>query len=1677
MHPEGEDGSLSSCGSSCVKIYVCSNPDDSVTERRDLREKVFPRFGEHCRRSLGLDVRVIDPFESSDPSCWPDERTRQQLIDECRSSSAGPFFLALVGHQYGAAGLPTQVEVSEYQLLLQESQQAGVCTRQLEAAYQRDENILPPSYRLKLSPTAGTGGEADGDARYKEEEEEVREEFQTAVSLCIQNKVMTPEMARVFYRSALDADLRFALGECPLEDIVSRCVVYVHKVTDAEEDKGKKLTSSQLQPKSEDETLARTTVTTAPTQAELLAELCDDFLPALVASRRLLLYTTTTECDRRHGYTAARRRGYADSLCRQVLSDLLMMTDSVGVSLPGTDAHSRDALSEEQLEQERLCNILSRLYDISRPEEDEIRAYVELRGRQGPLVVTGGPCTGKTVLMACCTQQIKSWLPGVDPVMIGYFCSLSINTTPEHLLSSLCSQIVRSLSRREPDFGPCRDPGDPSSSTDSRGTAADHSHNEHPSEESFILSVMSCSAPKMRNANACLSELKERLDSLLSQFASTTQPLILLLDGLDQLEDDGGAQIIRSLPSPLPDGVRLIATVTPSCARLLQAVEERYSGSCENESGYVRVRLEAVDRKQCAKLLESLLKRSGRRVTSGQQALVNRALTSCCLPFYARLLHAHTSLWHSDSDVTESSLPDGVHASISSLLGHLELKHGSSLVARSASCLSLSRAGLSQAELADLLCSCGDVPQVSVERLLLDLKDFLVERSVSNTQVLFWVSRHFKLVVGKKYLGDDEWRRRIHSEMASYFHDRWVRSNGKPLLVEHLSGPNNDPDTQPHSQPFLSPSADNAGHVGVRSVGELPHHLRRSGRMEELECGLLKSSGFHQALVQAGLLGDLVAMLEAAEGSTFLRERLLLASILKSSACLLQSSPMRLPAVMETSLLPYLGVFPALEGFVQDIRWERRKSRRGLGLALCPGPCFVPPIQFLRRDAKTEEGCVSEVAGGECGVVAEVMADGSVWIWKGCGHDLAELSLSCGQQALKFAGVKSSGRFLLLSTRCNKLFAWDATDQQRLVEVIDPLKTEFGASRTPNRVEGFVVWQRMFCLWWGNETFVSVFDMSTETMTHFQCQDCVTCVVCSLSGFCMYCGQEDGTVSAFDMKTNSPLGSCSNRSAVALIILREEKHEMACVDRTGSIALWDIADEILPPGLVKEVFIQDKSRAIQNTDHAEDSSALLVCQSHQVTLWDTHNWELWDQFSAPRGRAFLQALLSMDAHLFLALLDSCTSIMVWRLSTGECVLSLETSSQPLALLRVASDVVCVHHDGCLTAWDSEMIDAAETSPKMRGGVKGVAVEQTRKWFYTTDGSENVWKWSLDTGLPHVSFVHEGPVDELRLSPNGICLVSISGGEIYVWQTETGQNSLRICGSRATNVLITPNGNFGVSISKQGLSRVWKLAHGAVVCSIHQHLSDAQVSPESTFLIGLRGGDLLAASLWSGSISKCFSCVDVSERVVAFHVLSKHPNFVVVMAASGAVYTWKVSEETVCQHFQLPNTFHCQPQDFQMSSDGSYALLSAENNFINVLDLSRVRLCSFKAEGLVLRACLDKTGCYLAYIFDSSSAENSCTCLLHASLTLTVARLSDGERLGSVRLCKNPSALIVSEPQGVFVGFEDGSVGVYSVFSDVRMDEQESVRRRGTAKGRLEKCPFDREPLNCFCQFKPNVTWR
>lgn len=1011
--------------------------------------------------------------------------------------------------------------------------------------------------------------------------------------------------------------------------------------------------------------------------------------------------------------------------------------------------------------------------------------------------------------------------------------------------------------------------------------------------------------------------------------------------------------------------------------------------------------------------------------------------------------------------MNDTCLPDAVHSSISALLDQLELKHGSALVARAASFLALSKSGLSEAELAYLLSSDSlteedsvlrsKVTQVDVEKLLLDFRSFLLRRSVAGLQVLFWVSRHFGLVVSKKYLGTHDVKRKIHSEMADYFSGRGVGGQG---LKED-------------NQPFLFASPENISWVNVRKIIELPHHLQQSGRWAELEAELLMSLDFHQAMLQAGRLEDLISMLESDRSSSefrFFREKRLLAKVLRSSACFLLRSPHQLSTVMEMNILPFLGCFPTLEGYIQHVREERRQKESGLEISLWPCLHSVPALQSV--DDKLR---VTESAATGCGTVAQTTEDGSAWIWRSSGLVRLRMSLSCEQQEVKFTGVRGCGRFLLLSAEGSRLFVWDVSGPEKLQEVEDSL----GSSK---RVGGFIALQETFGLWWEKQKFVGVFDACGRNIAHFKCRSAVTCVAFSTHSFHVFCGQEDGTVSAFDIQTGRLLGSCSHwkHSAITVIILSEEQQEMACLDRTGSIALWDIASKEQTFRLVREENSQEESD-ILNTDYVEDISLLLVCGEKQVTLWGSDSWDLVEEFSAPKTKVFTQAVLSQDGHLFLALLRSCSLVLVWSISSGRCVLSLESNGLPLLLLRTFSETICVSQSGCLTIWDSRMIDAAGTAPKMTDGVNEVVADKAGTFLYTSDGSREVWRWSLDSGRPRHSFLHDGAVEKLQLSPNSLKLVTLSAGEIYVWETETGQNVVRIGGSRATDVLITPNSKFGVSISEEGLSRVWKLAQGSIVCSIHLQLSDPQVSPDGTFLISLHHGDLLAASLWSGLICKRFSCMEPSE-VVAFRTLSEHPDFVVVMAALGAVYTWKVSEETVCQHFDLPTMFYCDPGAFQMSSDGSCALLSTCGDQMKLLDLSRVRLCSFKAEGTVIKVCLDQTGSYVAYITSPHSLEESCTCHLHNQPVLTVTRLSDGERIGSVHLSGNPSTLGVCDQRRIFVGFEDGSIGLYSIL-DSTVDEETLLRGTKESKDHLKEnfCPFE-EPISWFPQAKPNVNW-
>ncbi|XP_036393494.1 NACHT and WD repeat domain-containing protein 2 [Megalops cyprinoides] len=1540
---------------SCVKIYLCTNPEDSVEERRALREDVFPRVREHCRRTHGLEFRVIDPYEGLTPQEVLDPRAQQvtlQLLEECRKNSAGPFLVALVGGQYGRACLPTEVEVSEFQEVLRTGQRMGICTQVLERWYQRDENIIPPSFCLL------------GHQHHDE---------------------VTPAGNQRKPHTSLSID-------------------------------------SVLQDSSN----------------ERLSQLCDHFLPSLVTSHKLLVYTSTSTYELPQGYTAEMRRWYIEGLCQQLHADLLSLIDS---TVTGKPAHLDDALSQELVQQTDLCQIYSSLYRIECAEVEHVKAYLQEKDTKYPLILIGGPCTGKTVLLAHCAQQVRTWFDGQDPVVVIYFIN-DRNSTVEKLLESLCYQLAKSYN-------------------------LPHHH-----------------------CPLHISHLKEDFIRLLATVSSSPHPLVLILDGLDQMPGADRAQSVWWLPVSLPVNVKLLISTAPKKSGTLKALRALYPKS----SLFVEVGPKTS--RDCSRMLVDLMVSCGRRITSGQQMYVNQALRECSLPLYVQLLHRQLCTWRSESDVTENSLTKGIHNNIRQFMAQLEQKHGKKLVSKAMCYLTLAKSGITEAELTDIL-SCDDdvlsqylplrkavpyrfrVPEAIVEKMLQDLRGFLTTQNVCGFQVLFWPSRHFPLVIRKLYLCSAEVVRDIHSALADYFSGQWSYGRTKPVLnswdrVMQPEPTSTSPtkiyvDRQIPGQPWVfdSSSSEQVG-FNVRKILELPFHLKASGRLEELSRDVIMSPGFHQSMLNAGRLEELVCELE--ESSMFIssQELELLASIVRDASCLLRDSPTYLTTVMQAKLFPFLGVLPGLEGYAKQIYQEGVRSH-GVNVVRSP-VAEVPSAHWALPELTATP--VREVLDTQGNTAVMLLFDGSVWTWNenvtgGC----KPLHLS----DFKISSVKSWGHFLMLSTCCNKTFLYNLKTLSCVCE-INVHKFVPSSPTEPNvalPIQGFVLFGSKMILWYKDANYLWMFDVTTGVrIAQLQCHHTVTSVSTSINGQFIFCGQDKGTVSIFNIRNKCHLATRRHSGVSIMSILHcEDDDLMVCVNRFGHVFVWDI-ETITDPQLRQKCCNAEDQEEVLNTEHSLENNTLLVCKRSQIALWDTREWTLDDQFNAPQGRTFIQAVLAKDGLLIIACLENCPFLLVWKRTTGQCILSLDIGhTQALKILKIGSTLSVVTTNGVVTNWDLDLIWGASMVAKARARVENLVVESTGQRFYTSDGTELVWKWDALSSRAEGCFLHDGWVETFAVSTDCERLVSASSEDIYVWQTTTGENLHRIRSAGVCDLLITPNCNFAVSLCKSNLSPVWKLGTGHVVCNVHLYLRNAVISPESTFILGLYNCDLLAVSLWSGCISKRFSCSGQSE-VIAFQPLLDHTDYVVLITISGSLYTWNVTEETVCKHVRLPSALLIKPELFQVSMDGCYAVLSTAGATINILDTLNGKLCSLQAEGHVLMVCLDITGCYVIFICDVDNP-GGCTCSLHSRPILNAVRVSDGKNVGRFYLCKSPSALSLAEDLCAYVGFEDGSVGVYAI-----TDATESsvmVGRCLRSMGRGMSCLCE-EPQRWSPLAKPSITW-
>jgi hypothetical protein len=435
---------------------------------------------------------------------------------------------------------------------------------------------------------------------------------------------------------------------------------------------------------------------------------------------------------------------------------------------------------------------------------------------QYPLAVHGESGCGKTSVMAMAAANLQK--THSNCVIVLRFLGTTTDSSSAHLmLSSVCNQISKAYGKVVPQV-----------------------------LESY-KDLITCFIEKL-------------------QLATKELPLFVFLDSLDQLLGENDDRQLSWLPRQLPSHVHIVVSTLPDrqykCFPALQMM-------LSEQKQFVEV--PRLSHSECNQVFQHWLQQSNRTLTSAQKEVVLRAFKQCPLPLLLRLAFNEAINWKSYTEVVESSLPPNVNTMIHRLFEHVEMLHGKQLVSHALGFITAAKTGMSDAELEDML-SCDDkvladvykywvppvhrLPPIIFSRIRHSLGEFLVERAVGNgSTALCWYHRQFYEAAADRYLGNIELRTQLHSVAADFYAGKWAGVKKRWLDTEEAY------DRMVAHQPLVFGDETNIL-FNLRKLSELPWHLAKAGRFEELKTQILTDLNWLQTKLQATSLSAVMADFE-----------------------------------------------------------------------------------------------------------------------------------------------------------------------------------------------------------------------------------------------------------------------------------------------------------------------------------------------------------------------------------------------------------------------------------------------------------------------------------------------------------------------------------------------------------------------------------------------------------------------------------------------------------------------------------------------------------------------------------------------------------------------------------------------------------------------------------------------
>ncbi|HCU34087.1 MAG TPA: hypothetical protein DGT21_01195 [Armatimonadetes bacterium] len=281
-----------------------------------------------------------------------------------------------------------------------------------------------------------------------------------------------------------------------------------------------------------------------------------------------------------------------------------------------------------------------------------------------------------------------------------------------------------------------------------------------------------------------LPDVEECLSGLLASVSERRIPVVLLLDGLEDMEEAESACRMAWLPTPLPPAVRILATVSSAAGE----------GTMDyGRAGLVMAECPPLTIEDAADVVTALLARYSKSLEPGQlHALLSKA--DATQPLYLRVAVEELRQVGRVDEVSDviHRLPGSTAGLFDWMLARLEGDFGADLVAACTGYIALGRRGMPESDV-ELLCA-QIAPPSALRMLQRALRSYLVFRG----EAVDYCQAQLRRAVEARYLAEAERPRAMHREIAAHFRDAVSAALG-----------------------------DRGMPVSARALADLPYHARR----------------------------------------------------------------------------------------------------------------------------------------------------------------------------------------------------------------------------------------------------------------------------------------------------------------------------------------------------------------------------------------------------------------------------------------------------------------------------------------------------------------------------------------------------------------------------------------------------------------------------------------------------------------------------------------------------------------------------------------------------------------------------------------------------------------------------------------------------------------------------------